>query len=272
MRTFPMIGSVFVLSGLALAADAPEPKSMHWMINGERRDAIVVVPDSPQGKPAPLVFVFHGHGSTMEAFARKWDVHKHWPEAAAVYLQGLPTASHVDPKGKKAGWQSLAGTEGNRDLKFVDAVLETLRKSHTIDDDRIYATGHSNGGGFTYVLWSARPKVFAAYAPCSANLHTPENKPLEPGPVLHIAGENDETAPIENQLKTMARVREVNGCKANPVEWSGCKLYEPKANSGAPFVSFIHPGGHGPPPRGFETIIQFFKEHPRHRSKPNVAD
>ena len=31
-----------------------------------------------------------------------------------------------------------------------------------IDEKRVYATGHSNGGGFTYLLWTCRPDAFAA--------------------------------------------------------------------------------------------------------------
>jgi polyhydroxybutyrate depolymerase len=270
MSIYPTMGLILLLPMPAMAADRPElPKPLRWTINGERREALVIFPDAPRTKPAPVVFVFHGHGSTMEAFARRWDVHKLWPAAVAVYMQGLPTASRVDPKGKKAGWQSLAGTEGDRDLKFVDAVLKTVHEKHAIDDDRVYATGQSNGGGFTYVLWSARPGIFAVYAPCSAILRYPEDLSLKPGAVLHIAGETDQTAPFEMQLKSMAEVRKINGCTNAPIDWGAdCKLYPRKTNSGAPFVSFIHPGGHGPPPHAFETIIKFFKQHPRRHSKP----
>src|SRR4029077_15140221 len=96
MRICPAIGFVLMLSRLALAADAPELKPLRWNIDGERREAIVVFPDARHNKSAPVVFVFHGHGSTMEAFARRWDVHKHWPEAVAVYYAGL---AHPEPGG-----------------------------------------------------------------------------------------------------------------------------------------------------------------------------
>ena len=43
--------------------------------------------------------------------------------------------------------------------------LASLRHTYNIDDDRIYATGFSNGGMFTYLLWAKRPNVFAAFAP-----------------------------------------------------------------------------------------------------------
>jgi polyhydroxybutyrate depolymerase len=211
-----------------------------------------------------VVFIFHGHGSTKEAYARRWDVQKYWPEAIAVYPQGLPTATRVDPKGKKPGWQLSVGTEKNRDLKFVDAILETLREKHAVDNKRIYAAGLSNGGSFSYVLWSARPRVFAAYGVCAGILRFPENRKLLPGAVMHVAGEADHTAPYEEQLESMAKVREINDCKRNPVAWgTNGKLYAAKTATGAPFVSIIHGGGHGAPSGTFESMIEFFKENQR---------
>jgi polyhydroxybutyrate depolymerase len=194
-----------------------------------------------------------------------------WPEAIVVYMQGLPSPSPVDPKGKKNGWQLAAGRQGDRDLKFVDAVLKTMHEKHAIDDDRIYATGHSNGGRFTYVLWSVRPDIFAAYAPCAAILLVSKSLALKPGALLHIGGEKDRIAPFERQQESMAKVREVNGCDATAVDWApGCKLYPPKTKEGTPFISFIYPGGHGVPRNSTELIIKFFKEHPRIHSVQTV--
>ncbi|MEI9864297.1 MAG: hypothetical protein WDN00_07025 [Limisphaerales bacterium] len=45
-------------------------------------------------------------------------------------------------------------------MKFFDAVLARLKQDYKVDAKRIYCTGHSNGGGFTYLLWLARGDVF----------------------------------------------------------------------------------------------------------------
>ena len=268
MRVWLPSGLILLLLGRALVAVPPDPmEPLHWTVAGERRKAIVLFPKAPRNKPAPLVFYFHGHGGRMENLARRMQIEKYWPEAAVVFTQGLPTPSRVDPMGKRAGWQSVAGTMGDRDLKFVDAVLRTVRQKHAIDEDRIYAGGMSNGAIFTYVLWSARPDIFAAYAPCAGILRSPDNLTLKPGAILHIAGESDRIAPFRLQEQSMAKVREVNGCKDTPVEWESlCKLYPAKSKSGAPFVSYIHPGGHSIPPQAVELMIKFFKEHPRNKS------
>ena len=64
----------------------------------------------------------------------------------------------------KPGWQRDVGQQSDRDLKFVDAIMTTLRQKYSIDERRVYATGFSNGGLFTYLLLSARPNLFAAFA------------------------------------------------------------------------------------------------------------
>ncbi|MEJ5995100.1 hypothetical protein WG904_11785 [Pedobacter sp. Du54] len=37
-----------------------------------------------------------------------------------------------------------------RDLQFFDAMRKTFKQDYKVDGKRIYATWHSNGGGFTY--------------------------------------------------------------------------------------------------------------------------
>jgi polyhydroxybutyrate depolymerase len=31
-----------------------------------------------------------------------------------------------------------------------------MKQDYRVDEQRIYATGHSKGGAFTYLLWAAR--------------------------------------------------------------------------------------------------------------------
>ena len=99
------------------------------------------------------------------------------------------------------------------DLKFFDAVLSSLRREHKIDERRIYVTGHSNGGRFTYLLWALRGDVFAAVAP-SGSAATMLLKDLKPKPCLHIAGAKDPLVKFEWQAATMESVRKLNGCDA----------------------------------------------------------
>src|SRR5436190_8377273 len=135
-----------LLFTLLLLAPEQLPQRMEWQIDGVAREALVVLPTKPSDAGAPVVFVFHGHGGNMKNTANRMAVHNHWPEALCVYAQGLPSVGKGDPDGKKPGWQRTPGDLNDRDLKLVDAMLQTFKQKQHIDERRIYATGHSNGG------------------------------------------------------------------------------------------------------------------------------
>jgi polyhydroxybutyrate depolymerase len=249
------------LLALALTAD-PQPAKREFTVGDDKREALISVP-AKSDKPMPVVFAFHGHGGTMRHAARTFAYHTHWPEAVCVYMQGLNTPGRLtDPEGKKSGWQANAGDQNDRDLKFFDEVLKSLKNDHAIDDKRIYCTGHSNGGGFTYLLWAKRGDVFAAVAPSAAVARYA--KDLKPKPCLHVMGEKDPLVKPEWQKLTAETVRKVNGCDAEGKAWEKAgnltgTVYESKG--GTPFVSLVGPGGHEFPAEAPKLIVQFFQQH-----------
>ncbi|HST29790.1 MAG TPA: prolyl oligopeptidase family serine peptidase [Chthoniobacterales bacterium] len=251
--------------GTALAlsyACASEPTLTKWTVDGIEREALVYLPTTASKAKPPVIFAFHGHGGNMHFAARGMAMQNYWPEAIVVYPQGLPTPGIVlDREGKKPGWQREAGQENDRDLKFVDAILASLREKYSIDENRVYATGFSNGGLFTYLLLSQRPSVFAAFAPGGAVL-LPQVRLTQARPVLHYGGQSDQLARFERQQATIDQVRKFNGC-AEQGESCGasCTLYP--SNKAAAVETFIHPYGHFYPPAVTQLIIKFFKEHSR---------
>src|SRR6267143_3519704 len=148
---------------LILCARAASAEVVTWTVDGDKREALVFAPSAPPGGKLPLIFSFHGHGDDMENF-QYVGLQRAWPEAIVVYFQGLPSRDGY------RGWQVEPGEYNDRDLKLVDVALASLRKKYNVDDDRIYATGFSNGAHFTYLLWAARPNVFAAYAPVAGRI------------------------------------------------------------------------------------------------------
>ena len=232
-----------------------------WMIDGQERMALVHIPAAAAASPCPLVFAFHGHGGSARNASTSFRIHALWPEAIVVYMEGLPTPGALtDPEGKRNGWQSREGLQGDRDLKFFDSVLASLKKDYSVDDRRIYAMGHSNGGGFTYLLWKSRPDVFAAFAPSGA--FTLQASSLKPKPVMHIAGKNDELVKFPMQERTIEAVRRTDGCDENGQPWApDCTLYASK--TGTPVVTMIYDGGHRYPAEAPPLIVRFFKEQAR---------
>ena len=257
-----MLSGVSLFTGSVTANELPP---MDFVVAGAARTALVYLPPTAGTNVLPVVFVFHGHGGSARQAARGFEIERHWPEAIVVYMQGLPTAGQLtDPQGKLSGWQAALGDQGDRDLKFFDAVLARLKRENRVDTKRIYCTGHSNGGGFTYLLWRARGEVLAAVAPSAAAAKYANQ--LTPKPALHLAGENDPLVKFAWQQLTMTAVRKVNGCAAAGEPWAKqCTLYP--STLGTPLVTFIYPGGHQFNPAAPELIVKFFKEHPGEKGK-----
>ena len=244
-----------------VAVHAAELERREWVVDGVTREALVYVPSTAASNAVPAVFVFHGHGGNMRHAAHVFSLHTLWTEALIVYMQGLPTPGRLtDPEGKKSGWQNVPGIQGDRDLKFFDAVIDTLRTTCHIDGKHVYATGHSNGGGFTYLLWAERSYSFDAFAPCAAA--TSQLAKLTAKPVFHLAGEKDTLVKFMWQQRTIEALRRINGCGNKGRAW-GTNATFYASSKGAPVVAFIHPGGHELPPEAVPAIVRFFKERNR---------
>jgi polyhydroxybutyrate depolymerase len=259
MRSLICWVATTILAATALAA---EPTPTKWTVEGAEREAVVFLPSTSSGAKTPVIFAFHGHGGNMHFAARGMAFQNYWPEAIVVYPQGLPTPGIVmDFEGKKPGWQNQAGQQGDRDLKLVDAILASLREKYSIDENRVFVTGFSNGGLFTYLLLSQRPNVFAAFAPGGAVL-LPQVPLTQARPVFHYGGKSDRLARFEKQQATIDQLRKFNGCSEQGESCgSDCTFY--RSTKGASVETFIHPYGHFYPPSVTPLIVKFFQEHPR---------
>lgn len=210
-----------------------------WMVNGEYRRAIVSLPLKLSEK-APLVFVYHGHGGTAKRMASK-GFRRHWPEAIFVYPQGLPTPTKNDPMGKRSGWQNRSGVQGDRDLHFFDSMISSLMKEHSVDDRRIYVTGHSNGGGMTGLLWAMRRDRFAGVAISAGGVG--EAASLQPLPVLMLSGRKDTVVPFANQQRSIEWFQKVNraAAKGEPMKHVGLRY---PSELDCAVATYVHDGGH----------------------------
>ncbi|WP_435020212.1 alpha/beta hydrolase family esterase [Tundrisphaera sp. TA3] len=242
---------------LLQAPPASTPRT--WEVDGVTREAIVHAPSKKTEGKVPLVFDFHGHGGTAAHAARAHRLHEAWPEAVVVYMQGLKSPGNLtDPEGKKAGWQRSPGDQGDRDLRFFDAVLASMKRDYPVDDRRVFATGHSNGGAFTYLLWATRGDSIAACAPVAAAAGLYFQK-ARPKPVLHVVGRKDPLVRYAMQRRTLDRVERLNGCEGPAEPWAeGCERHPSKG--GTPVVVYTHDGGHEYPRAAPALIVRFFRE------------
>jgi polyhydroxybutyrate depolymerase len=158
---------ILAVIAICLAVAIPtHAQLLKFTVDGAQRKALIFPPSKRSGvsERDPVIFAFHWHGGTMQEAATAMQFQKLWPEAIVVYMQGQRTRIYVDPLGFHSGWQQEPGQFNDRDLKFFDMVLSAVRMTFPVNEDRIYATGFSNGGIFTYLLWGTRGNVFAAIA------------------------------------------------------------------------------------------------------------
>lgn len=252
-----------ILIALALLAGARAQAAgtvVTWNIEGVTRQALVFTPTASASTKAPVVFFFHGHGGNMNQGGKSPNaIQNLWPEAIVVYPQGLLKPSHRNPQKMGPGWQDAKGEYGDRDLKFVDAMISTLREKYAADDKRVYAAGFSNGAVFSYLLWAERAQSFAAFGIVAGRLDDAEHL-TTPRPVSIIAGRSDPVLPFEMQQEAMNAARQIDGATgAGQSCGQICTAYA--ASSPTPVVTRIHPGGHQVPPVAGRAFVDFFKAH-----------
>jgi polyhydroxybutyrate depolymerase len=149
------------------------------------------VPDNYKpSKQYPLILVFHGRGKTgaqTEAFS---DLSK--LDAVVAYPNGV-----IGDENKQA-WQGAPyAAKGVDDVKFTADLLDQLEGKYCVDTRTVYATGKSNGAGFTGILACRMADRFAAIAPVSGAFYIEGTRcaPSRPIPVLDIHGTGDTTIP-----------------------------------------------------------------------------
>jgi len=141
----------------------------------------------------PLIVAYHGRGSTgveVEGFSELSKL-----PAIVVYPDGeIGTGS-----GSRKAWQGAPyEPPGVDDVAFTEDLLDQVESDYCVDPSRVYATGKSNGAGFTALLACRLPGRFAAIAPVAPALYPGERAGCEdapPTPVLEIHGRADATIP-----------------------------------------------------------------------------
>ncbi len=247
------------LSPFGLGASQRQLPVETIQIDGVAREFVAIRRGSKE-KPAPVVFAFHGHGGNMRNAARSFRYHELWEDATVVYMQGLNTPGRTDPEGKKPGWQKVIDDQNGRDLRFFDSLLTKLRAEGRVDEQRIFCSGHSNGGAFTYLLWATHPGLFAAIGPSAsgfAGTKGIDRNAWKPTPILHVVGTEDPIVNPEGQERSIAFMRTLNGCEEPKDRPLG--LIESTSTKGAPVVVYRYQGGHSFPKDAPEKIITFFK-------------
>lgn len=185
---------VLVLLAVAMAyflrSQQPTIADKSLSSGGETRRYRVAAPIVEPARKVPLVFAFHGAGSTSQAMASgsEWDAVAAQHDLVVVYPQGIHNFWPVPPASSP---EQLA-----RDLTFFDRMLQQCLESYPIDPDRIYLIGMSQGASFAQHLAQRRSEQIAAVA---AHSHAPPtsiwgNEPARHVPIMLLVGDADRQA------------------------------------------------------------------------------
>jgi polyhydroxybutyrate depolymerase len=167
-----------------------------------QRTFYVTLPDTyTKNQPYPMVLILHGgSGSAINVMKdTSWDVLAKGKNFIAVFPEGTPVK---DPKtGKEIpnrySWNDGSVRNNADDVQFVRQLVSFLQERYTIDTNRIYATGFSNGGAMTFRLARELDQVFASIAPVSCSDWLKDPKVSPPLSLLYITGTKDPLNPME---------------------------------------------------------------------------
>jgi poly(3-hydroxybutyrate) depolymerase len=165
----------------------------------------------------PLVLDIHGYTSfaTEQLDRSKWDD-----------MADAETFIVVAPNGVDEAWSAGGlGDASIDDVAFIRAVVEEVASELCIDEKRVYATGHSNGGAMTHKLGCEAADLFAGIAPI-AGWTSGSCNPSRPIAVAAVRALGDSTVQYEgggiapSAEADLAIWLQANECADMPVETS----------------------------------------------------
>jgi polyhydroxybutyrate depolymerase len=163
----------------------PGDRMLSYSVDGNRHQALLHVPRGVRGR-VPLVLAFHGAYSDPRGTATYYGLSR--PADRDHFAVLYPQASH------DKFWQLRR--EQGEDVEAVGVLLDRVERASCIDRSRVYATGVSNGGGFTARLGCELADRIAAIAPVAGGYAPPSRcHPARPLPVLEVHGRSDDVVP-----------------------------------------------------------------------------
>lgn len=159
--------SLFILSSVyADAPSSPELQVEHLKENsfssvfrGIKHGFVLDLPEKTE--KIPLVIMLPGYGNTAESFRDTvhFEQDANQQGYAVVYVTGARDPN--DPV-SSFGWNSGIASDGNDDAAFLVSLAEYLQDEYSLDADRTFAVGFSNGAFMVHRLAMEASDTFSA--------------------------------------------------------------------------------------------------------------
>ena len=181
--------------------------------------------DYTDNESYPLVVDMHGYTGTnynMYNYS-DWDRISEEHDVIIAYPQGHENSWN-------AGWCcGVAHDIGIDDVGFILQMVEQISTNFSINDSKIYASGHSNGCAMTQKLANEASHIFAAGGCMALYLLEDADPSFSPTPIIEVHGILDVVIPYSNShsssvifdnslvgdegaMKNIATWAEMNGC------------------------------------------------------------
>jgi len=184
------------------------------MHDNMQRDYILYVPAMYNASnPTPLVFNFHGY--TSNANSQMWygDFRSIADTAGFIIAHPMGSLDNSGITHWNVGW----GSSTVDDIGFTAALIDSLSTNYNINQDRIYSTGMSNGGYFSYHLacnLSAKIAAIASVTGAMSQYTQTICNPSHSTPVMEIHGTADLTVAFNDIVSGLGYWRSYNNCNS----------------------------------------------------------
>jgi polyhydroxybutyrate depolymerase len=195
-------------------------RMVKFSVKGVSHEALLHIPAGAGGR-LPLVLAFHGAYSDALGTSVYYGLSEVADREHFAVL--YPQASH------NKFWQLRA--DQHEDVNQVRVLLDRVERASCIDQSRVYATGVSNGGGFTARLGCEMSDRLAAIAPVAGG-YDPLGRchPHRPLAMLEIHGTKDTVVPYGGKVpdrngkgasflgvsRFLAQWTALDGCRGGP--------------------------------------------------------
>ena len=171
--------------------------------DGDYRTYLLHLPSGYTGiSDLPLIVAMHGgfgnayNMETISELSIKADA-EHF---IVVYPEGVK-GGFLNASSWNAGWCcGFASSSNVDDVGFIDSLLNTLIGDYSIDTNRIYATGMSNGGFMSYRLACELSDRIAAIAPVECSMTMTSCTPNRVVPIIHFHSYLDTHIPYDGGI------------------------------------------------------------------------
>ena len=170
-------------------------------------------------EPAPLLVALHGGGldrpgdDGFDGLVRQSDYHG--------FIAAFPEGWAAPGPGKRASWNAgdCCGDARERrvnDVGFIEQVVSQAFRQVSIDRERIYAAGVSDGGMMAYRLACELPQLFRGVASVGGADVSGTCAGDKPVSVLHFHARNDPRVPFASARATAVKWARLNDCSDKP--------------------------------------------------------